>query len=212
MSLLVADLACSRAGRALFAGVSIEMGPGSIAHVHGPNGSGKSSFLLAAAGILPPARGTVLWREEPVRSDIVAYAGHLDGLKPSLSLRENLEVWAGILGGDSAGVEDALHRLGIAHCADAEAGRCSAGQRRRAALARVRVAGRPLWLLDEPAATLDPAGLSVLEGLLKEHQEAGGVTLIATHAPLVPNPAHIIDIAQFPPAHPTRQDPSGWLP
>ena len=211
MSLLVADLACSRAGRALFAGLSIEMEPGSIAHVHGPNGSGKSSFLLAAAGILPPAGGTVLWREEPVQSDIVAYAGHLDGLKPTLSLRENLNAWAGILGGDPANVEDALRCLGIAHCADAEAGRCSAGQRRRAALARVRIAGRPLWLLDEPAATLDPAGHILLEGLLKAHQEAGGVTLIATHSPLEPKPAHIVDIAQFPPGDPSRQDSSWWL-
>ncbi len=212
MSLHIADLACSRAGRNLFAGLNIELGPGSIAHIHGPNGSGKSSFLLAAAGILPPVKGAVLWREEPVRSEIVAYAGHLDGLKPSLTLRENLEAWAGILGGDPASVGDALQCLGIAHCADAEAGRCSAGQRRRAALARVRIAGRPLWLLDEPAATLDPAGHVLLEGLLKKHQESGGVTLIATHAPLGPKPAHIVDIAQFPPVDPSRQDPSGWLP
>ena len=201
MSLEVSDLACRRVGQTLFADISIALAPGSIAHVRGPNGSGKSSLLLAIAGILPPARGSVLWNGMPICAEVVAYAGHRDGLKPALSLRENLRAWAGILGSKDAPVENALNCLGITHCSDLPAGQCSAGQRRRAALARVLIAGRPLWLLDEPSATLDPAGHSVLGRILRQHRDTGGIAIVATHDALQPEPMHVVDIAEARPAY-----------
>lgn len=211
MSLQVTDLACSRSGQLLFSGIGLALGPGSIAHVRGPNGSGKSSLLLALAGILPPARGTVLWNGEPMFSECVAYAGHLDGLKPALTLRENLVAWARILGADPAQVPFALEALGISHCSNAPAGRCSAGQRRRAALARVLVAARPIWLLDEPSATLDPTGNAILSDLLRQHQDTGGIALIATHDLLPPEPGHVVDIGQARAPASVPDDALAWL-
>ncbi len=196
MSLEVSNLACRRGGQILFAGINLALVPGNIAHVSGPNGSGKSSLLLAIAGILAPEHGRVLWNGQPINAEVVAYAGHLDGLKPALSLRENLHAWAGILGTNSARIENALTCLGIAHCSDLPAGGCSAGQRRRAALARVLIADRPLWLLDEPTATLDPSGHSILGSVLQQHRDAGGIAIVATHDALLPEPTQVVDIAE----------------
>ena len=212
MSLRVSELACSRAGRPLFAGVNVALDPGGIAHVRGPNGCGKSSFLLALAGILPPAQGNILWNGEPLHSECVAYAGHLDGLKPTLSLRENLAAWARILGADPGRLPQAVDTVGISHCADAPAAHCSAGQRRRAALARVLIAGRPLWLLDEPSATLDPSGLAMLNGMLRKHQEAGGISLVATHEALTPEPGQLVDIGRARPAGVAMDEADAWMP
>ena len=60
----------------------------------------------------------------------------------------------------------------------------SAGQKRRVALARLLVARRPLWLLDEPTTALDAAAQSLFAGVMREHLEAGGLIIAATHAPL----------------------------
>ncbi|HEY0570923.1 MAG TPA: ATP-binding cassette domain-containing protein, partial [Enterovirga sp.] len=60
----------------------------------------------------------------------------------------------------------------------------SAGQRRRVALARLLVAQRPLWLLDEPTLALDMAAQTMLTGLMQGHLAGGGLVIAATHTPL----------------------------
>ncbi len=177
--------------------MNLTLEPGEICHVRGPNGSGKSSLLLTLAGSLPPVEGEVSWNDAPLPADGVALAGHLDGLKPALTLRENLDFWSSVLGAAGGSVSQALATLRIEHCADVPAVRCSAGERRRAALARVFLTGRPIWLLDEPGATLDPAGRSILRRLLSDHVRAGGYALVATHDALPPEPSRVIDLSAF---------------
>ena len=60
----------------------------------------------------------------------------------------------------------------------------SAGQRRRVALARLLVARRPLWLLDEPTTALDAAAEAGLGRLIAEHLAGGGMAVAATHRDL----------------------------
>jgi heme exporter protein A len=60
----------------------------------------------------------------------------------------------------------------------------SQGQARRLALARLIVAPRPIWLLDEPAAALDEAGKAVLNELIASHRASGGIVVAAVHEPL----------------------------
>ncbi len=61
----------------------------------------------------------------------------------------------------------ALERTGLARMADLPAGYCSAGQKRRAGLARALLSGRPVWLLDEPLAALDAEGRALMRGLIE---------------------------------------------
>jgi heme exporter protein A len=60
----------------------------------------------------------------------------------------------------------------------------SAGQKRRLALARLLVAPRPLWLLDEPATALDDEGQAAFAALASAHLAGGGLIVAATHTPL----------------------------
>ena len=114
------------------------------------------------------------------------YLGHSDALKSALTAGENLAFWADALGGDSARAAwiAALGRLGLAHVADFPARALSAGQKRRVALARLLVAPRPIWLLDEPTTALDAAAQRQFALVMREHLASGGLILAATHAPL----------------------------
>jgi heme exporter protein A len=71
----------------------------------------------------------------------------------------------------------------------------SAGQRRRAGLARLLTAPRPLWLLDEPTAALDSEGEAMLGGLLEVHLASGGMVVAATHLALPVAPTQTLELA-----------------
>jgi heme exporter protein A len=201
MELVIQRLACRRGGRTVFAGLDFRLAAGSAALVRGPNGAGKSSLLRVVAGLLPPAAGDVrlggasLARDRSALQESVALAGHLDAVKPALTVAENLRSWAGILGAEAGRAAAALDRFGLAAIADRPAGQCSAGQRRRLGLARLLVADRPLWLLDEPTVSLDAASAALVAELVGRHAAAGGLALIATHIDLGLGPAPVLDLA-----------------
>src|SRR5271157_3239843 len=189
MRLRAWDLAIERGGRRLFEELSFEAEQGSALIVTGPNGAGKSSLLRALCGFLPlQAGGFALEGGDPERTvgEQAHYLGHADALKGALTAGENLAFWAGALGGDCSreASRAALARVGLSHVIDFPARALSAGQKRRVALARLLVARRPLWLLDEPTTALDAAAQSLFAGVMREHLEAGGLIIAATHAPL----------------------------
>lgn len=111
----------------------------------------------------------------------VAYLGHQDALKPGLTLRENLALPARAAGSDA---EQAMRAVDLLPLADLPARMLSAGQKRRAALARVVLARAPLWLLDEPSLGLDTRAIGLLEALFHAHRKAGGIVIATTHVPL----------------------------
>lgn len=216
--LSVDNLSCVRGGRRVFAGASFRVAAGSAARLIGPNGAGKSTLLRAIAGLIDAA-GAVRWREassdastDPSRDaslagdrealqERIAYIGHLDAVKPSLTVAENLSFWAGMLGGaaDRARIGAALERFDLSAIADAPAAYCSAGQKRRLGLARLCVWDRPLWLLDEPTVSLDAASVAVFADLVADHCAGGGAAVIATHIDLGLAAAQTIDMADFAP-------------
>jgi heme exporter protein A len=77
-----------------------------------------------------------------------------------------------------------LQRVGLKRIADFPVAYLSAGQQRRVALARLFVAPRPLWILDEPATALDAAAQASLAEAFAAHRAEGGMIIAATHAPL----------------------------
>lgn len=185
MQLIVQDLTCVRGGRCVFEGLALQVKGGAGVTLTGPNGSGKSSLLRILAGFIPPAGGRV-WLEggdddAPLGAQC-HYVGHLNGVKRAFTLRENLAFWASYLGGGD--VTRALEMFELGSLSGIPAGLLSAGQARRLGLARLALAHRPVWLLDEPAVSLDAGSRKILARVLKRHLKGGGIAIAATHTPL----------------------------
>ena len=165
-----------RGERLVLRDVSLAVPPVGAALLLGPNGAGKSSLLRVLAGLKRPEAGRVTWRGQDPREGDVAYLGHLDAIKPGLTVRENLAF--------PPPRHDVTDALGLGMLADVPARLLSAGQRRRLALTRLVGLGAGLWLLDEPTLGLDAASVAALGLLLAAHRAAGGVVVAATHLPL----------------------------
>jgi heme exporter protein A len=181
------DVTCIRGERTVFSGLAFALDDGQALILRGSNGSGKSSLLRIMAGLLSPASGTLFWEGEAVEPDShnlrIHYVGHLDGLKPALTVSENLSFWSTLARGQSRpdAVAAALAHFSLANLANIPARMLSAGQRRRLALARLIAAPTSLWLLDEPTTALDAESSDVLQKTVSKHLSEGGLAVIATH-------------------------------
>jgi heme exporter protein A len=172
--------------------------------VTGPNGAGKSTLLRALAGLLPIAAGTLSFtgpsgtEPDTPLSELAHYLGHADALKGALTTAENLSFWTAMLRLDAGrgGAGTALEQVALAHTSDLSASYLSAGQRRRAAIARLLACQRPVWLLDEPVNALDRAAQARLSEMFGRHLGSGGMIVAATHAPLDIGPAHELVLGQ----------------
>lgn len=190
-------LVAFRSDRLVLDGVSLQLGQGGALLLRGPNGAGKSTLLRVLAGLCPMQAGRLLWDGADALADRAAHAGrigflgHADAIKPGLTLRENLRL-ASLLSGRSR--SPALEAFGLAPLAELPARLLSAGQRRRAALARVMLSGRPLWLLDEPSLGLDDQALQHLGAVLAAHRAGGGMVVATTHVGLPLPGAAILEL------------------
>ena len=177
MSLRLTDIAVARGGVPVLSGVSFTLEAGNALILRGPNGSGKTTLLRTIAGLQ-----TALTGEMDGAVDTVAYAGHADGLKSMLSVAENLQFWAAVYG--QRDIAPALEAYALAPLADRLTGTLSAGQKRRAGLARLMVTGRPIWILDEPTVSLDTDAVTMFADAVRMHLGTGGMALLATHIDL----------------------------
>ena len=187
------DLACVRGERLVFRGLGFAVAAGEALVLAGANGSGKSSLLRLMAGLARPAAGLLSWDGVPVADEPEAhrarllYVGHADPLKPALTVAENLAFWASLRAGRrvaDAVVTAALEAVGIGRLAGVPARYLSAGQRRRANLARLAASPVDLWLLDEPTTALDAAAGEALRRLVAAHRARGGMVVASTHTDL----------------------------
>ena len=159
-----------RGGRLLFEGLDLKLGPGEALHLTGPNGSGKSSLIRLAAGLLRAERGWVERTRLALSDDALA-------LDRELPLRRALRFWV-------ANIDGAIEAMGLSALADVPVRLLSAGQAKRATLARVAASGASLWLLDEPLNGLDADGIERLGVVLAGHRASGGAVLAASHMPI----------------------------
>jgi len=161
--------------RVILRAVNVVVGPG-LTLVRGPNGSGKTTLLRALAGLVPLARG-----DRRLAGDVL-YIGHRPMLLRGLSARENLEFFARFRGGDTRAIDGALRAWGVGEDMDRPVERLSAGERRRASLARVEAERLQVLLLDEPFADLDEAGAVRLRQTIARARDDGRSVVVATHA------------------------------
>lgn len=191
------DLACQKAHRTLFKGVSLAVPAGSWLHIEGGNGCGKTSLLRILCGLSPASQGQVLWPisghaaqmasqalklNRPDRS-VLHYIGHALGLKPDLNACENLCLDAQV-SGLPLGREQALQALaaqGLKNRAHLPVRVLSQGQRQAVALARLRTSPACLWVLDEPLVGLDTQASATARALLQAHVDAGGALVMTSH-------------------------------
>lgn len=191
-NLLAANgLRCMRGDRELFTGLSLSLQAGELLQIHGANGSGKTTLLRILCGLSLPDAGEIYWQNVSLaknRSRFLRnlhYVGHSTGIKLELSPLENL-AFATALNGEVSRItlQEALDRVELFGFETEPARTLSAGQRRRIGLARLLVSPARAWILDEPFTALDKSGVRVLETLLHEHLETGGIAVLASHSPV----------------------------
>ncbi len=186
------EIECIRGTRRLFAGVSFTLEPGECLSLQGPNGSGKTSLLRILCGLARPESGEVRWNAEPIAAlaeeyrAALAYCGHANALKDDLTPSENLRAAAALAGQPASLAEAraALEALGVSHLDALPVRALSQGQKRRVALARLAIAERRLWILDEPLTSLDVGAAATLAALVDEHLGRGGIAVLTSHQPI----------------------------
>ncbi|MCC8933182.1 heme ABC exporter ATP-binding protein CcmA [Rhizobium sp. 'Codium 1'] len=206
MRLNAENLSARRGDDLIFVNVSFTLAEGEALVLTGRNGSGKSTLLRVLAGLLRPETGHAVCISEDdgetrPAGEFSHYLGHRNGMKRELTVAENLAFWKSFLGdlgaGQSLEVEAAASAVDLAGITHLPYGYLSAGQQRRFAMARLLVAHRPIWILDEPTAALDRRADTMFEDLVRRHRQAGGIVIAATHQPLGMEGAKSLEMLGF---------------
>jgi len=196
------DLTVRRVGRAIFRDIEVSLASGELLQVTGPNGAGKTSLLRVLASLLQPAAGALRWHGRTIGTgdaeylSALTYIGHTNGIDADLSAAENLRFAARMHDAptQASAIRNALTCLGLETASNVPVRALSQGQRRRVSLARLALAPRQLWLLDEPLTSLDQACAARFGALLEAHLASGGMAVIATHQ-LLPQRGAVFDMA-----------------
>jgi ABC-2 type transport system ATP-binding protein len=174
--------------RTAFSDVSFEVGYGEVFGFLGPNGAGKTTTVRTLGTLIAPTSGAATVAGIPLLPENgveirqkIAIMPESPGLYLRLSVRENLEYFAGLYGlrHPDARIREALEAVNLTDRATDLCGSLSKGLRQRVGLARTLLSEPTLMFLDEPTSGLDPvASLEVLNLILA--LKARGVTIFLT--------------------------------
>ena len=163
----------------LFQPLNATLEAGGCVELLGPNGSGKSTLLRTMIGLHDQYEGTYECPD-------CFYQGHKLGLDDLMNPIENLEWFLGLEGSsfDEDSARKALARVNMVEYALVPCSRMSQGQKRRVSMVRWILSKHLAWILDEPFTLLDATGVRLVNELIQEKCEAGGLVVCATHLPL----------------------------
>lgn len=173
----------------LISNLSVTLFGGACLNLYGSNGSGKTTLLNKLASLTEIAKNSLLFNKVDVTQAIdeyrllISYIGHKNSLTENFTVRENLKFWASINNKQEA-VDAALTCFNLQDIADQKARELSAGQKRRAALARLLVSNSIIWLLDEPFANLDKKSEELFKDVINAKTQQNGIVIITSHTPI----------------------------
>jgi ABC-2 type transport system ATP-binding protein len=173
-------------------GIDLDIPAGSVFGVLGPNGAGKSTLIRQLVGLLRPDAGTVRLFGATVRAGsrvtggLVAYLAQHEPALDEMPVSAAVVTTARLRGTSQREARrlagDLLDELGLTPCADRSLVSLSGGQRRLACVAVSLVADRPVLVLDEPTAGLDPvARRRVWDALARRRRQHGTTVVLVTH-------------------------------
>src|SRR6202161_2396623 len=176
--------------------VSLEIAAGEFVAIMGPSGCGKSTLLNVLGLLDSPTSGAYGFFGEDVarlpearltalRRDRIGFVFQSFNLIDDLSVAENVEVGLLYRGGPSGQrrnrVEEALHRVGMAHRARHRPQQLSGGQQQRVAVARALVSNPSLILADEPTGNLDTSSSDEVLDIFDRLSRQGRTIVLITH-------------------------------
>jgi heme exporter protein A len=181
------DLSFERSGRIIFSSVNLYLKEGQIIFIKGKNGSGKTSLLRCLAGFTPITSGKILWYDNEVlpafysEEPLVAWLGHLDAIKGSLTVKDNLLFFAKIWSVKLNILNKCIKKLSFEKFMNFPASWLSAGEKRRLSLLRLSFCPAKVWILDEPSTFLDSDNREILIDIMNAHLKNKGAIVCATH-------------------------------
>ncbi|WP_158247651.1 ABC transporter ATP-binding protein [Actinomyces qiguomingii] len=178
-------------GRPVLAGLTLEIGRGSVFGLLGPNGSGKTTSVRLLTGLIPADSGRIELLGRTVTRDSAPSLRSRVGVQSDyslyqeLSLRENLAFWGELMGMKADHVrtrtEELAEMFGLAERLDSRLGEFSKGMALKAVLARTLLARPEVVFLDEPTAGLDPEAAEELLEYLRRIADQGAAVFVCTH-------------------------------
>jgi len=189
MRLVVERLRVKRGGRTVISDFALTVKAGEIVGLVGKNGCGKTTLLSAIAGVLAPTDGRItvnsasVWGARTERRRARQALGYVPEAADPPGFLLGTELWSlcAATRGAKPPSQELRDALGLDELRDLALERMSLGQRRRACLGAAFVGPPPLLVLDEPDNGLDAKRLDAIVNLLKDHAEADGATVMASH-------------------------------
>jgi ABC-2 type transport system ATP-binding protein len=168
--------------------LTFSVAPGRMCGFVGPNGAGKTTAMRITLGVLEPDAGEVRWNGAPVDPPTRARFGYMPeerGLYPKMRVRAQLAYFARLHGMEAAEAASAadgwIERLGLAERAGDRVEALSLGNQQRVQLGVALVHDPEVLVLDEPFSGLDPVGVDVMSGVLRERADAGVPVVFSSH-------------------------------
>jgi ABC-2 type transport system ATP-binding protein len=184
-AIVIRDLDVRRGGRRVLPGIALDVRRGAVTGLLGPSGSGKSTLIRAIVGVQIVAGGEVAVLDLPAGSPAlrhrVAYVTQAPSVYADLTVRENLDYFARILGAPGSRIREVIATVGLEEQTGQVAGTLSGGERSRASLAAALLGEPELLVLDEPTVGLDPVLRQELWATFHRLADDGTTLLVSTH-------------------------------
>lgn len=184
-AIAVSDLTVVRGGRKVLAGLTLSVSAGAITGLLGPSGCGKSTLMRAIVGVQVVESGAVTVVGEPAGSASLrtqlGYVTQAPSVYEDLSVQENLQFFASVVGADASRVQAVIEVVGLTGFEGHVVGALSGGERSRVSLATALLGEPPVLVLDEPTVGLDPVLRADLWKTFRTLSSAGTTLLVSSH-------------------------------